>query len=127
MLPEAVNTFSQQNSHVYWNPCHGTDSRRPSFAAARARISFGYIRPRVDVLTQDGTVRKLKRIPLGLVRGFDLSQGKLARILGIGQAQLSRYELGQSELTLTVLLRLTLYSAKSLDWILWGEAPGQKS
>jgi len=61
------------------------------------------------------------------IRGFDLSQGKLARILGIGQAQLSRYELGQSELTLTVLLRLTLYSAKSLDWILLGEATGQKN
>ena len=94
---------------------------------SQGKNQFWYIRPRVDVLTQDGTVRKLKRIPLGLVRGFDLNQGKLARILGIGQAQLSRYELGQSELTLTVLLRLTLYSAKSLDWILLGEATGQKN
>ncbi|HXI39412.1 MAG TPA: helix-turn-helix domain-containing protein [Bryobacteraceae bacterium] len=60
------------------------------------------------------------------IRGFDLTQVEFARILGIGQTQLSRYELGQSEVTLTVLLRLTLHSAKSLDWLLLGKALRQE-
>ena len=60
------------------------------------------------------------------IRGFDRTQAEFARILGIGQTQLSRYELGQSELTLTVLTRLTLQSGKSLDWIILGEAQSQK-
>ena len=55
------------------------------------------------------------------IRGFDLTQGEFARILGISQAQLSKYELGQSTPTVEILLRLKKFSGKSIDWILTGE------
>ena len=57
------------------------------------------------------------------IRGFDLTQGDFGRMLGIGQTQLSKYELGQSVPTVQVLLRLKAYSRKSIDWILTGEKP----
>jgi transcriptional regulator with XRE-family HTH domain len=41
-------------------------------------------------------------------------------MLGIGQAQLSKYELGLSVPTLEVLLKLKAYSGKSIDWIVTG-------
>jgi transcriptional regulator with XRE-family HTH domain len=47
----------------------------------------------------------------------------LWRMLGIGQAQLSKYELGQSAPTAEILLRLKTYSRKSVDWILTGDEP----
>ena len=59
------------------------------------------------------------------IRGAELTQKEFARILGVGQTQLSRYELGQSAPTLNILLRLKVYSKKSLDWILLGEKPEQ--
>jgi hypothetical protein len=46
--------------------------------------------------------------------------------VGVGQTQLSRYELGQSAPTLNILLRLKFYSQKSIDWILLGEEPEGK-
>jgi transcriptional regulator with XRE-family HTH domain len=55
------------------------------------------------------------------IRGADLTQEEFARVLGVGQTQLSRYELGQSAPTLNILLRLKIYSRKSIDWILLGE------
>jgi len=55
------------------------------------------------------------------IRGFDLTQGDFGRILGITQAQLSKYELGLSAPTPDILLRLKAYSGKSIDWILTGE------
>ena len=54
------------------------------------------------------------------IRGADLTQEEFARVLGVGQTQLSRYELGQSAPTLNILLRLKIYSRKSIDWILFG-------
>jgi DNA-binding transcriptional regulator YiaG len=57
------------------------------------------------------------------IRGVDLKQEEFARALGVGQTQLSRYELGQSAPTLNILLRLKIYSRKSIDWILLGEKP----
>jgi transcriptional regulator with XRE-family HTH domain len=57
------------------------------------------------------------------IRGFDLTQEDFGRMLGIGQAQLSKYELGQSAPTAEILLRLKAYSRKSIDWILTGEKP----
>ena len=57
------------------------------------------------------------------IRGFDLTQGDFGRMLGIGQTQLSKYELGQSVPTVQILLRLKAYSRKSIDWILTGEKP----
>jgi len=60
------------------------------------------------------------------IRGGDLTQEEFARIVGVGQTQLSRYELGQSAPTLNILLRLKFYSQKSIDWILLGEEPEGK-
>jgi transcriptional regulator with XRE-family HTH domain len=57
------------------------------------------------------------------IRGFDLTQDEFGRILGITQAQLSKYELGLSAPTPDILLRLKTYSGKSIDWILTGEEP----
>jgi transcriptional regulator with XRE-family HTH domain len=57
------------------------------------------------------------------IRGFDLTQVDFGRMLGIGQTQLSKYELGQSVPTVQILLRLKAYSRKSIDWILTGEKP----
>jgi transcriptional regulator with XRE-family HTH domain len=57
------------------------------------------------------------------IRGGDRTQQEFARMVGVGQTQLSRYELGQSAPTLNTLLRLKIYSQKSIDWILLGEEP----
>ncbi len=61
------------------------------------------------------------------IRGFDLTQGEFGRILGITQAQLSKYELGLSAPTPDILLRLKAYSGKSIDWILTGEEARAKA
>jgi len=42
-------------------------------------------------------------------------------VLGIGQTTLSKYEKGQAEPPLDILLRLRAHSGKSLDWIVLGE------
>ncbi len=55
------------------------------------------------------------------IRGFDLTQGRFARILGISQAQLSKYEKAQSVPTLELLYKLKSFSGKSIDWIVSGE------
>lgn len=44
-------------------------------------------------------------------------------MLGITQAQLSKYEQGQSAPTPEILLKLKAYSGKSIDWILDGREP----
>jgi transcriptional regulator with XRE-family HTH domain len=54
------------------------------------------------------------------IRGFDLTQEQFGEILGIGQTQLSKYEMGQSAPTLEILLRLSVHSGKSVDWIIKG-------
>jgi Helix-turn-helix len=53
-------------------------------------------------------VRRAERLDVvfGEIRGFELTQTALGRILGEGQTQLSKYEMGQSSPTLEVLLRL---------------------
>ena len=61
------------------------------------------------------------------LRGFDLTQAEFGRILGITQAQLSKYELGLSAPTPDILLRLKAYSGKTIDWILAGEEPRARS
>lgn len=48
------------------------------------------------------------------------TQEEFARFLGISQAQLSKYELGQSAPPLGVLVRLAEKYGKSTDWILTG-------
>ena len=42
-------------------------------------------------------------------------------MLGIGQAQLSKYEMGKSAPTLDLLLKLKTHSGRSLDWIVTGD------
>jgi transcriptional regulator with XRE-family HTH domain len=61
------------------------------------------------------------------IRGFDLTQSDFGKMLGITQAQLSKYELGQSAPTPDILLKLKTYSGKSIDWILTGEEPGART
>ena len=55
------------------------------------------------------------------IRGFDLKQAEFAKILGIGQTQLSKYERGKSAPTAEILLKLKRHSKKTVDWILTGE------
>jgi transcriptional regulator with XRE-family HTH domain len=55
------------------------------------------------------------------IRGFDLTQVEFSHLLGISQKQLSKYELGRSAPTLEILLKLKVYSGKSIDWILTRE------
>ena len=52
----------------------------------------------------------------------DVTQEDFARSLGISQAQLSKYELGQSALPLGALVKLAQKSGRTTDWILTGEA-----
>jgi transcriptional regulator with XRE-family HTH domain len=54
------------------------------------------------------------------IRGFNLTQAEFGRILGVGQTQLSKYEMGQSVPTLEVLLKLRAHSGASIDWIVTG-------
>ena len=55
------------------------------------------------------------------IRGFDLTQHEFGRILGITQAQLSKYERGAHIPTADILLKLKAFSGKSTDWILTGQ------
>ncbi len=73
-----------------------------------------------------GAVFDLKAIGRRIreIRGFDLTQAEFGRMLGVGQTQLSNYELGLSAPTLEILLKLKTYSGRSVDWILTGEESG---
>jgi len=55
------------------------------------------------------------------IRGFDLKQAEFAKILGIGQTQLSKYERGKSAPTPEILLKLKKFSRRTVDWVLTGE------
>jgi transcriptional regulator with XRE-family HTH domain len=61
------------------------------------------------------------------LRGFDLKQSEFGKILGVGQAQLSKYEKGEALPRLDVLLKLRAYSGRSIDWIITGTDAGQDS
>jgi transcriptional regulator with XRE-family HTH domain len=49
------------------------------------------------------------------------TQIEFAQSLHISQAQLSKYELGQSALPLGTLVRLSQKSARTIEWILTGK------
>jgi len=49
------------------------------------------------------------------------TQEELAHALNISQAQLSKYELGQSALPLSLLAKLAERSGRTTDWILTGK------
>jgi transcriptional regulator with XRE-family HTH domain len=52
----------------------------------------------------------------------EATQEDFARSLGISQAQLSKYELGQSALPLGTLVKLAQKSVCTTDWILTGKS-----
>jgi len=56
------------------------------------------------------------------IRGFEMHQVELAQVLGITQAQLSKYERGRNVPTLELLLKLKHFSGKSIDWIVSGDS-----
>ena len=58
------------------------------------------------------------------MRGFDLTQAEFAKMLGVPQNTLSKYERGQSAPPLDLLVRLKAHSGKSIDWIVTGESSG---
>jgi transcriptional regulator with XRE-family HTH domain len=58
------------------------------------------------------------------LRGFDMQQAEFARLLGVSQTQVSKYERGESEPPLEVLLRLSQKYGKSLDWLVDGKGEG---
>jgi transcriptional regulator with XRE-family HTH domain len=55
------------------------------------------------------------------LRGFDTTQKEFARLLGISQGQLSRYEQGRSEIGAATLLRVSEKFGKSVEWLLTGK------
>lgn len=55
------------------------------------------------------------------LRGFDTTQKEFARLLGISQGQLSRYEKGKSEIGADVLLRIFQKYGRSVEWLLTGK------
>lgn len=82
------------------------------YFTANVTTSHKNIFVRVDLKTIGRRIRE--------IRGFDLTQEDFGRILGIPQTQVSKYELGLSEPTVEILLKLKVYSGKSIDWILEG-------
>jgi transcriptional regulator with XRE-family HTH domain len=55
------------------------------------------------------------------LRGFDLSQGELAKELGISQSQLSKYERGVAAPPADILFFIKQRFEVSIDWLLTGE------
>ena len=55
------------------------------------------------------------------MRGSD-TQEEFARVLNISQAQLSKYELGQSALSLSLVVKLAERCGRTTDWILTGKS-----
>lgn len=48
----------------------------------------------------------------------DLSQTKLAKILGMSQTGYSKYETGENDIPTTILIKLALFHDTSIDYIL---------
>jgi transcriptional regulator with XRE-family HTH domain len=69
--------------------------------------------PKLDLRAMGRRIREL--------RGFDRNQMQFAEVLGVTQAQLSKYERGLSIPPLGVLLRLKHHYGKSIDWIVTGD------
>lgn len=54
------------------------------------------------------------------LRGFDTKQAEFARMLGISQSVYSKYERGETEPSLEILVKLSKRFGKSLDWLVLG-------
>jgi transcriptional regulator with XRE-family HTH domain len=55
------------------------------------------------------------------LRGYDLTQGELAKELGISQSQLSKYERGAAAPPADILFFIKQRFRVSVDWLLTGE------
>ena len=73
-------------------------------------------RPRRDENDVDlsGLGQRIRKLRGGI------TQEDFARSLGISQAQLSKYELGQSALPLGILVKIARRCGQTTDWILTG-------
>jgi transcriptional regulator with XRE-family HTH domain len=58
------------------------------------------------------------------LRGLDITQDELARILGVSQSQLSKYERGIIAPPADVLIRIKERFRVSIDWLLTGDSDG---
>jgi transcriptional regulator with XRE-family HTH domain len=54
------------------------------------------------------------------LRGFDTKQAEFARMLGISQSVYSKYERGETEPSLEILVKLSKRFGKSVDWLVLG-------
>jgi transcriptional regulator with XRE-family HTH domain len=57
------------------------------------------------------------------LRGFEMTQAEFAGRIGVAQSYLSALERGEKEPGAAVLLAISREFAKSVDWLLTGEAP----
>jgi len=78
-------------------------------AAGRPRRSEGD----VDLVALGNRLRQIRA---------QTTQEEFGRFLGISQAQLSKYELGQSALPLGIVIKLSEKYGKTTDWILTGKS-----
>jgi DNA-binding transcriptional regulator YiaG len=97
---------------------NGGYSHREYGTTMRNKVKRHHIDSRPDLRAIGRRIRE--------IRGFDLTQAEFGRILGVGQTQLSKYEMGHSVPTLELLLRLKAYSGRSIDWIVTGEESRQE-
>jgi transcriptional regulator with XRE-family HTH domain len=59
------------------------------------------------------------------LRGFDLTQARFARLIGVTQSYLSALEHGEKEPGSAVLLAISRESGRSVDWLLTGRQSGE--
>jgi DNA-binding transcriptional regulator YiaG len=111
IVPSSLNTENRFRACATLDSTVLLDTRQVHKAVHRKTATLSKVT--VDLVVTGHRIRH--------IRGGALTQEEFARILGVGQTQLSRYELGQSAPTLNILLRLKIYSQKSIDWILLGE------
>jgi DNA-binding transcriptional regulator YiaG len=117
-------------------PVRVQTDRSPVSGRANDNFSRHAFTPKKNTLEMNKVKRKIPGRPrrsqnqVGLhalgqrirqLRG-DITQEDFARSLGISQAQLSKYELGQSALPLGSLVKLAQKSGRTTDWILTGKS-----
>jgi transcriptional regulator with XRE-family HTH domain len=56
------------------------------------------------------------------LRGFDITQADFARMVGVSQSQLSKYERGVVAPPADVLIRIMEQFRVSIDWLLTGDS-----
>jgi transcriptional regulator with XRE-family HTH domain len=74
------------------------------------------VRPKVVSVDWKVVGRRVREL-----RGFDMTQGELARRIGVSQGYLSILEHGQGEIGAEILLSIGREFNRSLEWLLTGE------